>query len=122
MAKLKIPIVLVVYAGRPLILTDVIDKVDALVYCWHLGTMAGPAIVDLLFGIANFSGRLPVSFPKNQGQIPLYYNKKNTGRPDIQGYIDMDPLPLYPFGYGLSYSQIEVSLIDQSSASIGPKD
>jgi len=131
------PIVLVVLAGRPLTLAPVIDKVDAVLYAWHPGTMAGPAIAELLFGVVSPSGKLPVSFPRAVGQIPIYYSKKNTGRPpswdnithidDIDGaavqtslgmssfHLDAGFIPLFPFGFGLSYSQFEYSDIALSS-------
>jgi beta-glucosidase len=120
------PIILVVMAGRPLTLEKAIDKVDALLYAWHPGTMGGPAIVDLLFGRESPSGKLPVSFPRVVGQVPIYYSRKNTGRPaahdaithidEIDGkaeqtslgmsafYLDAGFTPLFPFGYGLSYT------------------
>ncbi|MGK0500780.1 MAG: beta-glucosidase [Oceanicoccus sp.] len=121
------PITLVILAGRPLTLTSVIDKVGAILYGWHPGTMAGPAITELVFGQVSPSGKLPVSFPRAVGQIPIYYGKKNTGRPpnehnishidDIDGgaaqtslgmssfHLDTGFKPLFPFGYGLSYTQ-----------------
>jgi len=123
------PIVLVVMAGRPLTLQNVLDKVDAVLYAWHPGTMGGPAIADLLFGIESPSGKLPVSFPRLVGQIPIYYSRKNSGRPpsdesithidEIDGkaaqtslgmsafHLDAGFTPLYPFGYGLSYTWFE---------------
>jgi beta-glucosidase len=123
------PIILVVMAGRPLTLGRVVDKVAALLYAWHPGTMGGPAIADLLFGVESPSGKLPVSFPRLVGQIPIYYARKNTGRPashdsithidDIDGkavqtslgmsafHLDAGFTPLFPFGYGLSYSWFE---------------
>ncbi|MFT5711008.1 MAG: beta-glucosidase [Halioglobus sp.] len=123
------PIVLVVMAGRPLTLEPILDKVDAVLYAWHPGTMAGPAIADLLFGIVSPSGKLPVSFPRVVGQIPIYYARKNSGRPpshddithidEIDGkaaqtslgmsafHLDAGFTPLFPFGFGLSYSQFE---------------
>ncbi len=134
------PIVLVVLAGRPLTLAPVIDKVDAVLYAWHPGTMAGPAIAELLFGTVSPSGKLPVSFPRAVGQIPIYYSKKNTGRPpshdnithidDIDGaavqtslgmssfHLDAGFTPLFPFGFGLSYSQFEYSDLELSSNQI----
>jgi beta-glucosidase len=121
------PLVAVVMAGRSLVLSPILDKVNALLFAWHPGTMGGPAIADLLLGEASPSGRLPVTFPRTVGQIPLYYNYKNTGRPtpddapsiptgtplDPQnftaGYLDVDHRPLFPFGYGLTYSTFEYS-------------
>lgn len=125
------PIVLVILAGRPLTLAPVIDKVAAVLYAWHPGTMGGPAIADLLFGVESPSGKLPVSFPRQVGQIPVYYARKNTGRPPsadsvthidaIDGraaqtslgmsafHLDAGYTPLYPFGYGLSYTQFSYS-------------
>jgi beta-glucosidase len=73
---------LIVYAGRSLLLESLLPKVDSIIYAWHLGTMAGPALVDLIFGKVSPSGKLPVSFLRSIGQIPTYYNKKNTGRPN----------------------------------------
>ena len=123
------PIVLVVMAGRPLTLGNVLDKVAAVLYAWHPGTMGGPAIADLLFGNASPSGKLPVSFPRLVGQIPIYYARKNSGRPpshdavthidEIDGkaaqtslgmsafHLDVGFTPLFPFGYGLSYTHFE---------------
>jgi beta-glucosidase len=134
------PITLVVLAGRPLTLSNVIDKVAAILYAWHPGTMAGPAIAELLFGLASPSGKLPVSFPRSAGQIPIYYAKKNTGRPpshhnithidDIDGgavqtslgmsafHLDDGFTPLFPFGYGLSYSHFELSDLALSDHSL----
>lgn len=108
--KLNKPIILVVMAGRPLTLTDVHDKVAAILYTWHLGTMAGQAIAQTLFGDNNPSGKLTMTFPRSTGQIPVFYNMKNTGRPFNEKnkytskYIDAPNSPLYPFGYGLSYT------------------
>jgi beta-glucosidase len=121
-SKLGKPIVLVLYAGRSLILTKYTGLVDSILYTWHLGTMAGPAIVDLLFGVRNPSGRLPLSFLKDQGQIPLYYNKKRTGKTPMVGYIDLDSNPLWSFGFGLSYSDIKIDQFSMSKDKIGFKD
>lgn len=120
------PIVLVILAGRPIVLGDVVDSVDAVVMAWHPGTMGGPAVADVLFGRAEPSGRLPVTWPKAVGQIPIYYNHPNTGRPPLaetfvgiddipigawqsslgntSHYLDLGYRPQYPFGYGLSYT------------------
>ncbi|MBN1894678.1 glycoside hydrolase family 3 C-terminal domain-containing protein, partial [bacterium] len=110
------PLVLVVMAGRPLTFAATADPADAVLYAWHPGTLAGPALADVLFGSAVPSGKLTVSFPRTIGQSPVYYNYMNTGRPvdpqtallprtwDQSKYIDMDFRPQYPFGYGLSYT------------------
>jgi beta-glucosidase len=130
------PLVLVVMAGRPLTLGNVIDKVSAVLYAWHPGTMAGPAIADLLFGVESPSGKLPVSFPRMVGQVPIYYSKKNTGRPPshdsithidhIDGkaaqtslgmsafHLDAGFTPMFPFGFGLSYTRFEYSDLNLS--------
>lgn len=124
-------IVLVVLAGRPLALEGVVHDVDAILYAWHPGSMAGPAIVDVLFGEESPSGKLPVTFPRVTGQIPIYYAHKNTGKPptpDTVVHIDDIPrdaeqlsaggssfhldaghTPLWPFGHGLSYTEFEYS-------------
>jgi beta-glucosidase len=129
------PVVLVVLAGRPLIFNTVADKVQAILYAWHPGTMGGPAIADLLLGKTSPSGRLTTSFVKAEGQIPTYYNHKNTGRPPsinnlgipagspldpkgfVSSYIDLDFTPQYPFGYGLTYSKIEYKNLALASKS-----
>jgi beta-glucosidase len=126
-AKSGKPIVLIVLAGRPLTIGEISQKVDSVLYAWHPGTLCGPALVELLFGIESPSGKLPVTFPKTEGQIPVYYSHKSTGRPpektaltmmddiplrayqsslgDAARYLDIGYLPLYPFGYGLSYTE-----------------
>lgn len=107
------PIVLVLMNGRPLDLSWEINQADAILEAWFPGTSGGHAITDVVFGNYNPSGKLTVTFPRNIGQIPLYYNMKNTGRPaDVEGanerysskYIDVENTPLFPFGYGLSYT------------------
>lgn len=111
--EVKKPIVLLVYSGRPLALENEVPMVDAVVQVWFLGTQAGNAIADVLYGDYNPSGRLTATFPRNEGQIPIYYNTKNTGRPDDPNekyrskYIDTSIEPLFPFGYGLSYTKFE---------------
>jgi beta-glucosidase len=117
------PIILVVTAGRPLILTEVIDHVDGILYAYFLGTEAANTIVDTLFGKNNPSAKLTMSFPRHLGQIPLSYNHLNTGRPFLGSsftytshYIDDSNLPLYGFGHGLSYSSFEfANFIDIST-------
>lgn len=106
-------IVLVVMSGRPLVLSWADGHVPAIVQAWHLGHRSGQAITDVLTGKHNPSGKLPMSFPRAVGQLPLYYNHLNTGRPGPKPevvwarYSDVDTSPLYPFGYGLSYSRFE---------------
>jgi len=105
-AGLGKPLVLVVFSGRPLVLTDIVRYTDAILYAWHPGTMGAHAAADLLFGDVNPSGRLPVSFPRHTGQVPIHYNPKSTGR-WVTPYHDLPSTPLYPFGYGLSYTHFE---------------
>lgn len=103
----------VLFCGRPLVLTDIIDSIPALAVAWQLGTEGGNAIANLLFGEVNFSGKLPMTFPRSEGQIPIYYNSYRTGRPFEapygSWYQDMPNSPLYPFGYGLSYTSFIIS-------------
>lgn len=109
------PMVLVLMNGRPLTLSWEDENMDAIVETWFAGTMGGHAIADVLFGDYNPSGKLPVTFPRALGQVPIYYNMKNTGRPFSQNseytthYIDVSNDPLYVFGYGLSYTQFTYS-------------
>jgi beta-glucosidase len=116
--KLGKPIVLVLMNGRPLTLEWENENMDAILETWFPGTMGGYAIADLIFGDANPSGKLTMTFPRNVGQIPIYYNVKNTGRPyEPEGpeqryrsrYLDVANSPLYPFGYGLSYTTFKYS-------------
>lgn len=116
------PVILVVFSGRPLVLTPYVDRAAAVVQAWHPGIAAGPALVRVLSGAADFTGRLTTTFPRSLGQIPLYYNHLNTGRPLVDGvdssraphkprggftsrYLDEFNAPLFPFGFGLSYTQ-----------------
>lgn len=120
--KFNKPIVLIVTAGRPLILTPIINEVDAIVYSYYLGTSAAEAIRDTLFGFNNPSAKLTMSFPRHLGQIPIAYNHLTTGRPFLgesftytSHYIDESNDPLFPFGFGLSYSNFSRSqLVDVS--------
>ena len=131
------PIVLVVMAGRPLTIGHLLDKVDAVLYAFHPGTMAGPALVDLIFGDAVPSGKITATFPKVVGQIPIYYNHKNTGRPpNIYSWVPIDSIgigawqtslgneshyldagfkPQFPFGFGLSYTTFAYSNLKLST-------
>jgi beta-glucosidase len=118
-------------AGRPLTLGETADATDALLFAWHPGTMAGPAITNVLFGVEAPSGKLPVTFPRMVGQVPIYYAHKNTGKPAtpetfrhiddipvrmpqtssgfVSSHLDAGYTPLYPFGFGLSYTEFEYS-------------
>lgn len=102
-----VPVVAVVFNGRPLVLTEVEKYADAILLAWHPGVEGGNALVDVLYGVVNPSGKLTCSFPKSNGQMPLYYSINNSGRPLRDCYIDDDGRPLYPFGYGLSYTQFK---------------
>ncbi|MCX6234189.1 MAG: glycoside hydrolase family 3 C-terminal domain-containing protein [Bacteroidetes bacterium] len=115
------PVVVVLMNGRPLTIAWMDSYIPAILETWFLGTMAGDAIADVLFGDYNPSGKLPVSFPRSIGQVPLYYNFKNTGRPISESkwtskYLDMPNTPLYPFGYGLSYTDFKYSEITLSDS------
>jgi len=111
------PVIVMINAGRPLVFNWTADNVPAILYNWWLGTEAGNAIADVLFGDYNPSAKLPMTFPKREGQIPIYYNYYNTGRPAKNdsdrfyrsAYIDESIYPKYPFGYGLSYTQFQYS-------------
>jgi len=119
------PVVLVMTNGRPITLGSLNDSVPAILETWQLGTRAGDALAEVLFGDYNPSGKLTTTFPITIGQVPIYYNHKNTGRPNIDGkrqgynsrYIDCGNFPQYPFGFGLSYTKFEYSdfKIDKSS-------
>ena len=118
------PVVLVLFTGRPLVLTWEEEHVPAILNVWFGGSEAAYAIGDVLFGDVNPSGKLTATFPQNVGQIPLFYNHKNTGRPLQEGrwfekfrsnYLDVSNEPLYPFGYGLSYTTFAYSDIHLSS-------
>ncbi|HNR15327.1 MAG TPA: beta-glucosidase BglX [Chitinophagaceae bacterium] len=122
------PVVVMISAGRPLIFNWTADHASAILYTWWLGTEAGNAMADVLFGDYNPSGKLPMSFPRTEGQIPIYYNYYNTGRPATSdsdrfyrsAYIDLSIHPKYPFGYGLGYSKFEYSEIRMSKKEFKP--
>ena len=138
------PVIAVILAGRPLTLTNIVDQVDAILYAWHPGTMGGPAIADLLFGIESPSGKLPATFPRMVGQIPIYYSQKNSGKPpsrdnivhidDIDTrapqtslgmsafHLDTHFTPLFAFGHGLSYTEFNYQHIRVSASKIGLGD
>jgi beta-glucosidase len=118
------PIVLVLMNGRPLALQWEHDNVDAIVDAWYPGTRGGDAIVNVLFGAYNPSGKLSATFPRNVGQVPIYYSVKATGRPfDEQQkytskYLDVPNTPLYPFGHGLSYTTFSYSDVQLNKTNI----
>jgi len=123
------PVVLVLFTGRPLALTWEQQHVPAIINVWFGGSEAGHAIADVLYGDVNPSGKLSTTFPQNIGQVPIFYNHKNTGRPLPEGkwfqkfrsnYLDVSNDPLYPFGYGLSYTNFSYSDITLSSSSMKP--
>ncbi len=122
------PVIVMISAGRPLIFNWIADNVPAILYTWWLGTEAGDAMADVLFGDYNPSGKLPMSFPRTEGQIPVYYNHLNTGRPPkndsdlnyVSSYIDLPNSPKFPFGYGLSYTTFSYSDITLSATSFKP--
>jgi beta-glucosidase len=138
------PMIAVIMAGRPLTIGGLLDDLDAVFFAAHSGTMAGPALIDLIFGAASPVGRLPVSFPKSVGQIPVHYNHKNTGRPpqedtsilidDIEEgarqtslgmtayHLDDGYRPLFPFGFGLSYGTVEYGATTLSSHEMNPTE
>jgi beta-glucosidase len=127
--KLGKPIVLVLLSGRPNSVQWAADNVDAIVEAWYPGTMGGHAVADVLFGDYNPSAKLPVTFPRNVGQVPIFYSMKNTGRPyDPKGpeqkyrsrYLDVANTPLWPFGHGLSYTSFTYSPVTLDTATIRP--
>ena len=120
------PYAVVLINGRPLTINWLAENSPAILEAWFPGTMAGPAIVDTLFGDANPGGKLPITFPRSVGQIPIYYNHKRTGRPYkatekyTSKYLDIPNTPLYPFGYGLSYTQFRLSELKLDRSEILP--
>ena len=121
------PVVLLLFNGRPLTLNWEAENVPAILDVWFGGSETADAVADVIFGDVNPSGKLTMSFPKNVGQVPLYYAAKNTGRPLLEGrwfekfrsnYLDVDNAPLYPFGYGLSYTTFEYSPIAISATEV----
>lgn len=139
LAETKTPLVLILMAGRPLVINAPAALAQAVLYAWHPGTMAGPGLVDVLLGDVAPSGKLPVSFPRTVGQIPVYYGIKSTGRPpktEFRGipegtpldpvdfdssYLDVEVSPQFPFGFGLSYTTFACSEVRVSPerASVG---
>lgn len=122
------PYAVVLMNGRPLILNWLAENSPAILETWFAGTEAGNAIVDTLFGDANPGGKLPVSFPRSEGQLPIYYNHKRTGRPFLADqkytskYLDVSNQPLYPFGYGLSYTRFQLQNLRLDKLRIRPAE
>ena len=122
-----VPVVLVLMNGRPLTIPWEAEHLPAIVESWFLGTQQGAAVADILFGDVNPSGKLVVTFPRNVGQVPIYYAQKNTGRPNIgkekweSRYIDCPNSPQYPFGFGLSYAQFDYHNLALSAKSMNLK-
>ena len=108
-AQVNSNLILVVFSGRPLILTEACAYAKAVLFAWMPGTQGGPAVANVLYGCSNPSGKLTETFPYHMGQIPVYYSDFATGRPQMPGYIDIPKEPLYPFGYGLSYTEYTYS-------------
>ncbi len=103
------PVIVVLVGGSAITMSSWIDRVDAVLDAWYPGEQGGPAVADILFGDANPSGRLPITFPMAEGQLPLAYDHKPTGRGD--DYVDLTGMPLFPFGFGLSYTTFEYSAL-----------
>lgn len=123
------PIVVLINAGRPLIFNWTADNMPTIVYTWWLGSEAGNAIADVLFGDFNPAGKLPMTFPRAEGQIPIYYNHFNTGRPSINeeklyksSYIDLPNTPKFPFGFGLSYTTFNYSNLKLSKTKMNASE
>ena len=123
--KVNPNIVLVLNNGRPLALPWAAEHIPAIVEAWHLGTQTGNAVAQVLYGDYNPSGKLPMSFPRNVGQVPIYYNNYNTGRPVNSDknvfwshYTDVEKTPLFPFGFGLSYTTFDYKNLKINKASL----
>lgn len=143
LAEVETPLVTVFMAGRPLTIARQVEISDAILYAWHPGTMGGKALANILFGKVSPSGKLPATFPRNVGQIPIYYNHKHTSHrakgtegnldsipreayQSVMGhtssYLDVAPSPLFPFGYGLSYTTFELSDIKIEKTAVTPEE
>lgn len=135
------PVVLILMTGRPVVITSIEKEIPAVLAAFHQGTMTGPALADLIFGDVSPSGRLPVSWPASVGQVPIFYNHKNTGRPPepkdfkpieqipvgqlqtslgfTSSYLDVPPSPAYPFGFGLTYGKFAYSGLEMDKTVMG---
>jgi beta-glucosidase len=138
------PVIAVILAGRPLTLANIVDEVDAILFAWHPGTMGGPAIAELLFGVESPSGKLPATFPRMVGQVPIYYAHGNTGKPptpesamliddipvgaaqtsvgNVSYHLDAGFTPLFAFGHGLSYTEFRYDNVAVSADEIAIGD
>ena len=124
------PVIVLINAGRPLIFNTTADTAPAILYTWWLGTEAGNAIADVLFGDYNPSGKLPMTFPREEGQLPIYYNHFNTGRPApnetafnyVSAYTDLKNSPKFTFGHGLSYTSFNYSDLKLSKTKINANE
>lgn len=122
------PTVVVLAAGRPLTISRLAEDAPAVLMAWHLGVQMGPAIADVLFGEYNPGGKLPITFPRAVGQVPIYYNHESTGRPPVETekwtskYLDLPFTPLYPFGHGLSYTTFTYQRLRLDRDAIGLTD
>ncbi|MES2277565.1 MAG: beta-glucosidase BglX [Bacteroidota bacterium] len=124
------PVIVTLMGGRPMIFNQIADKARAILYTWWLGSEAGNAMADVIFGKYNPSGKLPISFPRSMGQIPIFYSQTNTGRPYnnepnklyLSSYIDESNSPRYAFGYGLSYTAFSYSNLQLDKTAIHSKD
>lgn len=119
------PTIVVIQSGRPLAVSWIADNVPAVLQAWHLGVETGHALADILYGDFNPCGRLTITIPRNVGQVPIYYSHKNTGRPPTKEkftskYLDVPWTPLYPFGFGLSYTTFEYSNLRLAKAKLNP--
>ena len=114
------PVVVVLVGGSAITMSKWIDRVGAVVMAWYPGEQGGNGVADVLFGNVNPSGRLPITFPIEEGQLPLVYNHKPTGRGD--DYVDLTGQPLFPFGFGLSYTTFEYDSLRIEPDTIGPTD
>jgi len=111
-------VIVVLFNGRPLALTDIEEKAAAILEAWYPGVQGGNGVADVLFGDVDPSGRLTTTFPRSVGQVPLYYNHYNTGRPSKGRYVDGPTTPLYPFGFGLTYTTFKFGRVNLSNATV----
>ena len=116
------PIALVIVGGRPYAVTDLVDEVAAIIHCWLPGAAGGPAIARTLFGDVTPGGKLPITVPRAVGQVPIFYNHRPSGGHShwLGDYFDLEASPLFPFGFGLSYTTFAVSGLEVGSETVGP--